>query len=542
MAQPYAYDVDATDADAGDTLTYSLTQAPSGMTINAATGLIAWTPSATQVPSASVAVRVVDGKGGTATQAFTIAVAQGNRPPAFTSTPKTAASEGRDYSYQATASDPDGDALTFSLTIAPAGMTIGATGLIAWKPASTQTGNSPVTVRVADAAGASATQAFTIVVTANTPPAIGSTPPTTGTEAAAYRYDVAATDADGDPLTYALLQSPAGMTIGPSGRIDWIPRADQTTANPVSVEVRDDRGGRTTQTFTVTVAATNHPPRIDSAPVTTAREQLPYSYQVHATDANGDSIAYALAAAPQGMTIDAASGLIAWTPPHSPPPSVHVAVTASDGAGGTDTQTFDITVTAAPKTNQAPRITSTPVTTAHTTEPYVYDVRADDPDAGDTLTFALVQPPTGMTIDAASGHVAWTPAAAQTGPFAVTVLVSDGTDAVAAGVRSHCHRSADDESAAVRACRRTVSRGSRSANRVLRQRLERSRRRSAVVLMELRGRQRCGNGRSAFAHLRRRRDRSSSPSRSATDTAARARDRPRPQSARRATVRRPRSR
>jgi hypothetical protein len=430
VAQPYAYDVDATDADAGDTLTYSLTQAPGGMTINAATGLIAWTPSATQVPSASVAVRVVDGKGGTATQAFTIAVAQGNRPPAFTSTPKTAASEGRDYSYQATASDPDGDALTFSLTTAPAGMTIGATGLIAWKPASTQTGSSPVTVRVADAAGASATQAFTIVVAANTPPAIGSTPPTTGTEASAYRYDVAATDADGDPLTYALLQSPAGMTIGPSGRIDWIPRADQTTGNPVSLEVRDDRGGRTTQTFTVTVAATNHPPRIDSAPVTTAREQLPYSYQVHATDPNGDSIAYALAAAPQGMTIDAASGLIAWTPPHSPPPSVHVAVIASDGAGGTDTQTFDITVTAAPKTNQAPRITSTPVTTAHTTERYVYDVRADDPDAGDTLTFALVQPPTGMTIDAASGHVAWTPAAAQTGPFAVTVLVSDGTDAV----------------------------------------------------------------------------------------------------------------
>ena len=153
VGQPYAYDVDATDADAGDTLTYSLTQAPSGMTINAATGLIAWTPSATQVPSASVAVRVVDGKGGTATQAFTIAVAQGNRPPAFTSTPKTTASEGRDYSYQATASDPDGDALTFSLTTAPAGMTIGATGLIAWKPASTQTGSSPVTVRVADAGG-----------------------------------------------------------------------------------------------------------------------------------------------------------------------------------------------------------------------------------------------------------------------------------------------------------------------------------------------------------------------------------------------------
>ena len=63
-AQPYAYDVNATDPDAGDTLTYELTTAPSGMTINPTSGLIGWTPLAAQVPSASVTVRVSDGKGG----------------------------------------------------------------------------------------------------------------------------------------------------------------------------------------------------------------------------------------------------------------------------------------------------------------------------------------------------------------------------------------------------------------------------------------------------------------------------------------------
>ena len=44
----YAYDVDATDAD-GDTLTYSLTTGPTGMTINASSGLINWTPGTSDV-------------------------------------------------------------------------------------------------------------------------------------------------------------------------------------------------------------------------------------------------------------------------------------------------------------------------------------------------------------------------------------------------------------------------------------------------------------------------------------------------------------
>ena len=41
----YNYDVDATDPDGSDTLTYALTTSPVGMTINSATGVISWTPS-----------------------------------------------------------------------------------------------------------------------------------------------------------------------------------------------------------------------------------------------------------------------------------------------------------------------------------------------------------------------------------------------------------------------------------------------------------------------------------------------------------------
>ena len=41
--QTYTYDVDATDVDVMDTLTYSLTVNPNGMVIHSSTGVITWT-------------------------------------------------------------------------------------------------------------------------------------------------------------------------------------------------------------------------------------------------------------------------------------------------------------------------------------------------------------------------------------------------------------------------------------------------------------------------------------------------------------------
>ena len=102
--------VNATDPDAADTLTYGLTQAPSGMTIDPASGVIAWTPAATHVPTVNVTAQVLDGKGGSATQSFVIAVAAApppNQSPTITSDPVTSATEGLPYSYDVNAADPN---------------------------------------------------------------------------------------------------------------------------------------------------------------------------------------------------------------------------------------------------------------------------------------------------------------------------------------------------------------------------------------------------------------------------------------------------
>ena len=75
----------------------------------------------------------------------------------------------------------------------------------------------------------------------------------------------------------------------------------------------------------------------------------------------------------------------------------------------------------------APVITSVPVTTATQGLSYSYALLATDPDAGDVLTYSLDVKPTGMTINAGTGLIAWTPGSAQTGPQAVKARVTDQT-------------------------------------------------------------------------------------------------------------------
>jgi len=137
-------------------------------------------------------------------------------------------------------------------------MTLSATtGVINWTPSGTQAGNHDVVVQVADDRGGSDTQSFTINVAEaiNNPPVITSTPVTTGKKGELYTYDVEATDADNDALTFSLLTFPKKMEIdAATGFISWTPSGKQTGSHDVTVEVSDGRGGSDTQSFTIEVA------------------------------------------------------------------------------------------------------------------------------------------------------------------------------------------------------------------------------------------------------------------------------------------------
>jgi hypothetical protein len=110
-----------------------------------------------------------DGKGGTDTAKVNMTINAVNDTPSITSKPVETARVWAPYTYGVVAKDPDlGDKLIYSLTKKPEGMTINeATGLIEWRPTSSQAGTYDVLVRVADnyRTRAMDTQSFTITVT-----------------------------------------------------------------------------------------------------------------------------------------------------------------------------------------------------------------------------------------------------------------------------------------------------------------------------------------------------------------------------------------
>jgi hypothetical protein len=85
------------------------------------------------------------------------------RPPVITSEPPAEGFAGGVFSYRVTASEPDGERVTFGLTQGPSGMTINpGDGLIRWTLPSDRGKTYAVTVRVTDEEGAWEDQSFTL--------------------------------------------------------------------------------------------------------------------------------------------------------------------------------------------------------------------------------------------------------------------------------------------------------------------------------------------------------------------------------------------
>jgi hypothetical protein len=224
---PYVYQATASDPD-NDPLTFSLLIGPAGITVDATSGKVTWSPQQGDLGNETVLLQVDDAHGGTAQQQYTVStiVAPPNRPPVFTSTPPVDGNVKTAYAYQATAGDPDGNTLSFSVVSGPQGLTIDpASGLVAWSPTANQLGANAVTLQVSDGRGGTANQSYVINVqqqVGDQPPVIVSQPVTTLPVAGNYTYPVRAIDPDGDPLTYSLTAAAPGMTIDANtGLVQW---------------------------------------------------------------------------------------------------------------------------------------------------------------------------------------------------------------------------------------------------------------------------------------------------------------------------------
>jgi hypothetical protein len=165
----YSFRPTASDAD-GDALTFQISSKPSWATFNATTGALTGTPGASAVGTySSIQILVSDGKAQTALPTFAITVSPAsstNRAPTISGTPATSVTVGQAYSFQPSASDPDGQTLAFGIANKPSWATFNtSTGRLSGTPTAAGT-TSNIVISVSDGSLSATLPAFTLTVTA----------------------------------------------------------------------------------------------------------------------------------------------------------------------------------------------------------------------------------------------------------------------------------------------------------------------------------------------------------------------------------------
>ncbi|MFL0799467.1 MAG: putative Ig domain-containing protein [Agarilytica sp.] len=332
-------------------------------------------------------------------------------PPQVVEEPVTEGEVGQNYSYQILASDPENGALTYSLLTAPEGLTVNSAGLVTWIPSTEQGGNHPVNVRIADEENLTYYHYFVIAVfdPNNQLPVIGQEPPTAASIGSVYSYDLTATDADNDTLSYSFWSWPEmpGAQISSEGVFSWnLTDRDFAGEYFVRVDVDDGKLGNAERQYTLRVEDPNN-----TLPVTAQEPQLTanvgelYRYDPQASDSDGDLLTYSLATWPLNLGIQlSSSGVITWTPTIDHIGDNWISLKINDGHLGLVEQGFLITVF--DPNNQDPEFISTPSLVAQLGVPYQYQIQVEDPDQ-DPVTIFITQGPEGKQFDTDTNTLTW---------------------------------------------------------------------------------------------------------------------------------------
>ena len=280
-----ALDLSASFADAdGDTLVFSASGLPAGLAIDTATGVISGTLGSSASSAApggvyTITVSASDGRGGLASQAFTLTVA--NVAPTAAADNATGSEDGViTGNVLANDSDPDLDALTVD-TVPVQGpqhgvLVLNGDGSFSYTPNANYNGSDSFTYRVTDADGAVSTATVSLTITAvnDAPSAVpiadrDSTAGTTVTfDAAAAFADV---DGDGDTLSYSSTGLPPGLSLDPvTGQVTGTPTTPGNYS--VTLSAADGNGGNASIMFIWRVepvsAAPTQPAPVEPAPAT----------------------------------------------------------------------------------------------------------------------------------------------------------------------------------------------------------------------------------------------------------------------------------
>jgi VCBS repeat-containing protein len=355
--------------------------------------------------------------------------------------------DGGSLTFAFSATDSDGDDLTYSLARQPNEGIVkeNSDGTFSFDPsddfqdlAAGETREVSFGYRVQDGNGGSDLARATVTVTGTNDSPIAKDVRYGGVEedGAAQVFAYGATDVDGDDLGYTVLSQPAEGAVvdNGDGTFSFNPGSDfqdlgegETRAVSFSFEVSDGNGGHDTATATIIVTGTNDAP---TAGILTAIDEedkntVTVDLLASAADLDGDTLTVIhVEEAPNGTVTDNGDGTVTYVPDPDFNGDDTFAYTISDGNGGESQGSVTVQVAAV---NDAPTAADDAAETDVGTVISI-DLLSNDNDVdGDVLTISSIgSAENGSVTNNGDGTVSYAPNAGFAGTDSFTYTVSDG--------------------------------------------------------------------------------------------------------------------
>jgi hypothetical protein len=382
-------------------------------------------PAANKFGTATITISISDGSLSTS-DSFILTVSAVNDVP-LASNQSVSTNEDTAKAIVLTATDADGNLLTYTIVTGPAKGTLGGTppNLI-YTPQANYSGADSLTFKANDGIVDSNVATVSITVNAaNDLPNVSLTAPAnaaTYTAPATISMSASASDVDG---TIAKVEFYQGTTLlGTSTTVPYgftwnsVPAGNYT----LTAKAYDNLAAvRTSTAVVVTVRSlTNSAPVANNQSVTT-NEDTAKAILLSATDSDGNTLAYSIVTPPTKGTLTGTPPNLSYRPNLNYFGSDSFTFRASDGQLASNLATVSISVTSI---NDGPVAQSQSVTTTKNTAVAI-TLHATDIDSS-SLSYVIVSAPARGTLTGVAPNISYAPTGKYTGSDSFTFRVSDG--------------------------------------------------------------------------------------------------------------------
>ena len=420
-----------TDGVAAFTWTIDTGSLPTGLSINAGTGVVSGTPSSTTYQTYNFTVRVTDANGGTDTRAHSLAYVDtlaltGSMGAAVIST-----------AYSSSLTRGGGHSpYTYAVTVGslPPGLTLNtSTGVVSGTP--TTLGTTNFTLRVTDAAGTQVSTATSITVAAayTAISLSGSLTDTTNTysspdpDSFSPTNTLAASGGTGSyTYSWAYVSGSANIAVdSPTSLVTSFTTDVPISSTEATVFRLTVTDGTSSATYDATITGINNYVALTLPGTLTAKMTRSVAYSSTLTAANGTApYAYSLAAGslPTGITVNAGTGAVAGTPTGTSYINYSPTIRVTDTFGETADSAQSIQYRNLP-------ILPTTIDKATRTVAFSESMAATNvADCHATLAYSVQSGtlPTGLSLNSSSGLISGTPTDTSYGNRAITIRATDG--------------------------------------------------------------------------------------------------------------------